>query len=117
MYFLFIFFIEQRPTLPQLNNFQTSSGSRNIAQEIGTDFNQFGCLLLDDTTGAVTTGIAHGNSDPASINREILQHWVQGKGRLPVQWSTLVNVLKDVKQITLATDIEENLKLNLSSLS
>ena len=108
---------EERPTLPTLLTFKTEGGNRNIAQEIGNDHLHFGCILLSDETGAVTKGTVHTNSDPTSINQEILRLWLQGRGRKPVVWSTLIETLKDISMNTLATDIEQNLKLNITEQS
>ena len=43
--------------------------------------------------------------DAAKINYEILQQWIQGKGRQPVQWSTLIDVLKKIQLSVLAKKI------------
>ena len=40
------------------------------------------------------------------INLEILQEWINGRGRQPVSWATLTEVLRDVGLSELASDIE-----------
>ena len=45
-----------------------------------------------------------------NVNFEILQRWVQGKGKLPVEWATLIEVLRDIKLSELAHEMEEALK-------
>lgn len=99
------------PTLPDLFHFKTSSGTAiNIMEQIGTHHSSFGIMLLNDGTGAVTSAIAtehHYNA--AAINREILTRWLQGAGRQPVTWSTLITVLRDVELRVLAQSIERNL--------
>ena len=37
---------------------------------------------------------------------EILQEWINGRGRQPVSWATLTEVLRDVELSELASDIE-----------
>ena len=44
--------------------------------------------------------------DPERISIEILQEWLTGRGKKPVTWSTLVEVLHDIELSTLAGDIE-----------
>ena len=44
--------------------------------------------------------------DAEQINTEILQEWLIGRGKQPVTWATLVEVLRDIEQSTLAGDIE-----------
>ena len=56
-----------------------------------------GILLLDDTTGAVTEAIIEQyNYDATKIIFEIFEKWIQGKGKLPVEWDTLIEVLNDI---------------------
>ena len=40
------------------------------------------------------------------VNTEILQEWLTGRGKQPVTWATLVEVLHDIELATLASDIE-----------
>ena len=44
--------------------------------------------------------------DAEQINTEILEEWVNGRGRQPVSWEILTEVLRDVKLGQLASDIE-----------
>ena len=51
--------------------------------------------------------MAHKNlNDPERINTEILQEWLTGSGKQPVNWTTLVEILHDIKLPTLAGEIE-----------
>ena len=101
-----------RPTLPQLSYFKTRSGSINIMEQIGTSYRTLGPHLLKDANGAVTQSIRdqYPHHDAATINYEILQRWIQGKGRQPVQWSTLIDVLKKIELSPLAKEIADNLQ-------
>ena len=102
---------EDQPALPQLIYFKTSKGNMNLAERIGTSYDKFGVLLLEDDDGAVTQSIRDEyQCNAAKINYEILQRWIQGKGRLPVRWSTLIIVLKEMKLSRLAKEIEDNLQ-------
>jgi len=40
------------------------------------------------------------------INDEILQEWISGKGKMLVNWKTLIEVLQDVELSILASEIE-----------
>ena len=96
----------QTVTLPELIRFKTTSGS-SILNQIGTRYWDFGVLLLKDDTGAVTQAIIDQyHEDAAKINREILQRWIQGQG-MPVEWATLIEVLKDIGLTELAHEIEK----------
>ena len=41
---------------------------------------------------------------------QIFQKWIQGRGKLPVEWSTLVEVIKDIGLSELASEMEQTLK-------
>ena len=102
---------EDRPTLPQLTYFETQSGSINITEQIGTSYRSLGPHLLEDANGVVTKAIRDQyHHDAATINYAILQRWIQGKGIQPVQWSTLIKVLKKIELSVLAKKIEDNLQ-------
>ena len=79
----------------------------SIPIEIATKYDQFGTFLLDDSTGSRVETIAHRHHyDPELINMKILKEWLTGRGKHPVTWATLIEVLHDVKLSTLANDIE-----------
>ena len=75
--------------------------------EISTKYVQFGALLLDDRNGSRVKNLEyeyHYNAE--RINTAILREWVNGRGKKPVTWTTLVEVLHDIELSTLAGDIE-----------
>ena len=86
--------------------FQRRKKRINIPQEIGIKYFEFGILLLEDATGARVDAIALKHLNNAQqINLEILKEWIGGRGAQPVDWPTLVKVLKDIGLIVLADDI------------
>ena len=51
--------------------------------------------------------MAHKNlNDAERINIEILLEWLTEKGKQPVTWAALVEVLRDIELSTLAGEIE-----------
>ena len=102
---------ESKPTFSELICFKTTTSSINIVKRIGIHFRELGPLLLRDDDGMMTQAIGdecHNNA--AKINYEILKRWLQGEGKKPLQWSTLVDVLKKIELSELAFTIEENLQ-------
>ena len=97
-----------KPTLPELLKFTcTDKRAVNIPIEIATKYVQFGTFLLDDRNGSRVKIMAHKLlNDAERINSEILQEWLTGRGKQPVTWATLVEVLRDIELSTLATEIE-----------
>ena len=44
--------------------------------------------------------------DAEQINREVLRQWIADRGKHPVTWETLTEVLRDIELVTLAREIE-----------
>ena len=85
-------------------------GSVDIAEKIGTNYKHFGTLLLNDNDGNKVNNIEMSKrGNPVGITAEILEQWLQGRGRMPVTWQTLIKCLRDMKMIVLADDIESSL--------
>ena len=63
--------------------------------------------LLKDENGVQIAAIEREQEKRTmDINREIFRLWVQGRGRQPVTWATLVAVLREIQLMTLASEIE-----------
>ena len=78
----------------------------NIPQEIGIKYETFGIILLEDDSGAIVDNIVRECREWAEdINKQILQKWLRGRGKHPVTWATLVEVLRDIELSILAGDI------------
>ena len=97
-----------KPTLPELLRFTcTDQRVINIPVEIATRYVQFATFLLDDRTGSRVKIMAHKHHyDAERINTEILQEWLTGRGKQPVNWATLTDVLRDIELSTLASEIK-----------
>ena len=99
--------LDNPPTLTECVRFRGRERRINIPQEIGVKYYQFGILLLEDDTGARIHAIAHEHRDNAErINTEVLQQWINGRGKQPVTWKTLIEVLHDIELSRLAREIE-----------
>ena len=107
LYKLILFISVIRPTLPELLKFPCKERCINVPEEIGSEYTSFGILLLEDDNGSRIRDIANKHRDDGKkIAIEILQEWLVGKGRQPVTWQTLVEVLKDAGFSELAKDIK-----------
>ena len=97
-----------KPTLPELIKFTcTDRRVLNIPVEVGTKYVSFGAFLLNDSTGSRVKIMSHKNlNDAERINIEILSEWLTERGKQPVTWATLVEVLRDIELSTLAGEIE-----------
>ena len=97
-----------RPNLLELLQFTCTDGGKiNIPVEISTRHMKFGTLLLDDRNGSRVRNLVYEHHYKVEeINTAILQEWVIGKGKQPVTWETLVEVLRNIELSTLAGEIE-----------
>ena len=99
-----------KPTLPLLLQFPTVTGRINIIKEIGTHYEMLGILLLNDKTGETIATITNDCQRKAlDINRVVLTRWIQGQGKQPVTWDTLVEVLNSIDLCELARTIDNTL--------
>ena len=79
----------------------------NIAEKIGTKYYEFGLLLLNDSNRTRVRSMEHEHREDAEqINTEILREWATGRGKKPVTWKTLTEVLRDIGLHTLASEVE-----------
>ena len=98
--------------MPQLCVLHTrTEGKIHILQEIGTKYTLLGTILLNDKRGARISAIeCEFNKNTHMINYHILQQWVQGSGKMPVTWRTLLEVMRDIglKQLALKIELSVN---------
>ena len=98
------------PSLDILRRFPVKNAHIDIPEQIGADYGKFGTFLLEDKSGNKVKIIKvseHG--DPLLITVEILRQWLQGKGKKPVTWQTLVTCLQDTGLYVLAKKIDDSL--------
>ena len=63
--------------------------------------------MLEDENRQRVKAIAQEYMNKAEeINKEILEQWITGRGKQPVTWKTLTEVLRDIELNTLAGEIE-----------
>ena len=99
----------EKPTLQQLLVFPGPQKKIKVHEQIGIKYYELGAFLLDDDTGAIVKAIAQEYSNNAdNINKEILSKWLQGMGKQPVTWNTLIEVLRDIDLNSLANDVESS---------
>jgi hypothetical protein len=97
------------PTLPLLQRFPKLC--INIVERIATKHCQLGISILKDDTGAANDAIeAQYRPDQNRITKAILQKWLEGTGRTPQSWATLITVLREIGLNVLAQEIEDNLR-------
>jgi len=100
---------DQQPTLRQLMLLKSPSGKAvEIFQSITPHWKNLGVYFDLDEMGCILDCIARDHQ--YSLTRCFLQmmnKWLQGCGRQPVTWATLIEVLKEANYIRLAIDVKE----------
>ena len=95
------------PTVLDCITFRGRERSINIPQEIGSNYYYFGLHLLEDPNGTRVRNLElEYRQNVERINTEILREWVTGRGKKPVSWETLTEVLRDIELRALASEIE-----------
>ena len=104
--------MSDKPTLPLLQHFTTPSGDAiSITQRIAGNSHILGIRLLNDTYGSITANIkAQYRHDQCQMIEEIFRKWLEGTGRTPQTWATLVTVLREMQMAALAHNIEQSMR-------
>ena len=85
-------------------------GAIDVAVQIGKSYPKFGSLLLNDNEGTRVQNICHDMmKEIVPTNMEILKQWLDGSGRRPVIWRTLIEVMEESQKTDLARQIKEAL--------
>ena len=90
-----------RPNLPQMMRLK-------LPEKIGTKYEKFGTLLLDDTTGCVVANARETcHHQPEHIVTSILRTWLQEEPTA-VTWENLIKALKDAELNALAEYVKKS---------
>jgi hypothetical protein len=80
--------------------------SLDIAERIADSYEKVGIELLQDSNGVKVTNIYKDNHHKiVDTSNNILRVWLEGNGKTPVTWRTLIQVLKKHGKVELAKDI------------
>ena len=94
------------PTMMDIICFPLQDSKVDLTNEVGIKYRQFGIHLLEDQTGARISAMERELAKNAQdINYRVFQEWLQGNGRKPVSWVTLISVLEDIGLSQLAKSI------------
>ena len=96
--------------MTELLHFQAGDCHINIPQEVGIKCHNLGAQLLLESFGYIRSLERELHENAERINCQIFQEWLDGKGRKPTSWGTLVRVLNDIEMGELASKIEASLE-------
>ncbi|XP_064398888.1 uncharacterized protein LOC135345391 [Halichondria panicea] len=98
-----------RPKMTQLRSFKLRTGKTiDFASNIALDYRKVGQLLLEGSNDVDILEMSH-HHETKDIADRILVDWLSAKGKLPVTWGTLIDVIKESGLSSLVYDIEGQL--------
>ena len=98
-----------RPDLSELVQFRGRKRAINIPREVGHRYERFGRELLGGHMGRVWRIMYVYREKPEHINLHTLLEWLEGEGRRPATWRTLVQTLENIGLDELAREIQDAL--------
>ncbi len=104
-----IIHVGDRPKMTQLRSFKLRTGKTiDFASNIVLDYRKVGQLLLEGSNDVDILETSH-HHETKDIADRILKDWLSGKGKLPVTWGTLIDVIEESGLSSLVYDIEGQL--------
>ena len=104
---------DDKPSLLDLKKFPGKHGRFDVMERIGVNYPKLGMFLLQDhDLSKVSSLELTWQRASLPICRDIMKDWVQGKGKLPVTYATLLHCLRDADLHSLAKDIEDVLTIS-----
>ena len=104
---------DDKPSLLDLKKFPGKHGRFDVMERIGVNYPELGMFLLQDHDLSKVSALElTWQRASLPICRDIMKDWVQGKGKLPVTYATLLHCLRDADLHSLAKDIEDVLTIS-----
>ena len=98
------------PSIALLMALPSRGATINVIQRIGVNYSTFGMFLLNDDNETLVDALKSQHLlNAESITKAIFQKWLEGKGKTPVSWATLIGALRQATLNTLAKEIEDAL--------
>ena len=106
-------YTDMQPTIKQLTLLKSSCGQRlEIIKTIAPKWKKFGIHFDFDEQGHTLDIIGKNHSlDSTECCTEMMKKWLEGMGRQPATWATLIELLKDAEYNDLAHQVEDMLPI------
>ena len=93
-------------TMRELLHFECETEYLDIPKAIGEKYSELGCHLLEEEKRVIDIVATEHQHDAYKINKDILQKWLDGKGKKPISQCTLTKVLRKIELTELACKID-----------
>ncbi len=101
--------VGDRPKMTQLRSFKLRTGTTiDLVSNIAPDYRKVGQLLLEGSNEVDILEMSN-HYQTKDIADRILGDWLNGKGKLPVTWGTLIDVLQESGLSILVYDVNGQL--------
>ena len=98
------------PSVKNLLSFSGTSGVINVVEEIGSNYYEFGVLLLNDSGNYIRALERQYNNNCTAIVSEIVRVWNEGRRNAkPCEWRHLIETLLEIQLTNLADKIQSSL--------
>ena len=99
---------DTEPTLAKLSLLKSADGKKiQIIKRVAPSWRNLGILLDFDSSGTqLDIFDKKHHSDPESCCQAMFQCWLNGNGRGPHTWRTLIELIKDCDMEVLADEVE-----------
>ena len=98
-----------RPLLRQLHRVSSAEGTVKIKEGVAAEWKEL-AIQLDFQPGTIKI-IRKDNDSCEDAFDDLMSRWLEGAGRQPVSWGTLLLALKEANFKTLASDVKGVLNL------
>ena len=99
---------DDKPSLLDLRKFPGKDHKFDVMERIGVNYPDFGMFLLQDSDGSKVSALElTWQRASLPICRDIMKAWLQGKGKTPVTYATLLDCLHEADLHNLAKDIAD----------
>ncbi len=111
---MLFFLADDKPLLYQIRNFPTAKGKYTDLCARIVDYSQFSSCVLQDE-GSQLKGIEAGQGPkPKKIMNEVFSEWIEGRGKIPVSWRTMISCLETTGFRELAGELKKEIDGGLS---
>ena len=102
---------DSKPTLAKLSSLEKRDKTKiQVIKRVSPAWYDLGSLMDFDESGTKLEIIRESyHNNPVTCCRAMFQHWLNGNGRKPTSWRTLIELLEDSDQKVLAGEIRNAL--------
>ena len=107
--------LSSRPRLHELDSITGNGKTVNVIDKVTHVWEKIATRLHFE--GHDISRIRRNEHKTEDACRDMFVEWLEGKGRTPTTWETVLNALEEAKQRQLAKDLKEALGVNIDIIS